>query len=226
MYLGDPVNTIRIFNEKYVDEIVVLDIDAPRTGSEPDLKKLKELASECFMPLGFGGGINSVKMVASLLSIGVEKTVFNSACFRSPQVVTEAVKEFGGSTVVGAIDVSKSWFGKDSVYIDAGKTRIPDSPKSWARKLEDLGVGEIIVNSIDLDGEMAGYDLKLVSDIAQVVSVPVIALGGARDLNDFRQAVDAGAAASAAGAAFVFKGKHRAVLIQYPSEEEIVEAFQ
>lgn len=222
VYLGDPINTVRIFNDKLVDEIVFLDISAARHKSEPNIEILKEITSECFMPLAYGGGITSVDQVRQILAIGFEKIVVNSAAWTDPSLVPSLARVFGSSTVVGSIDVKKNWMGRERVYIHGGREAISIGVIEWAQELERRGVGEIMINSIDKDGEMTGYDLKLIRRVAEAVSVPVIAVGGARNVKDLKSAIsDAGASASAAGAMFVFQGKHRAVLISYPSREDI-----
>lgn len=220
-YLGDPVNTIKIFNEKLVDELVFLDIAAARSRAAPNIEMLKEIAGECFMPLAYGGGLNSVEQVRDILAIGFEKVVVNSAAWTDPELVPSLARVFGSSTVVGSIDVKKNWMGREKVYICGGSEAISTSVVEWAQELERRGVGEIMINSIDKDGEMTGYDLELIKRVSDAVTVPVIAAGGARDKDDLKAAVqDAGASAAAAGAMFVFQGKHRAVLISYPGSKE------
>jgi len=220
-YLGDPVNTMKIFNDKLVDELVFLDIAAARCKSEPNFEMLKEIAGECFMPLAYGGGLVAVEQVREILAIGFEKIVVNTAAWTDPDLVPSLARYFGSSTVVGSIDVKRNWMGREKVFIHGGGEAIPMDVVEWAKELEKRGVGEIMINSIDRDGEMTGYDLDLIRRVAGAVSVPVIAAGGAGNLGDLRSAIsDAGASASAAGAMFVFQGKHRAVLISYPSAKE------
>lgn len=220
-YLGDPVNTIKIFNDKLVDELVFLDIAAARSRAAPNIEMLKEIAGECFMPLAYGGGLNSVEQVRDILAIGFEKVVINSAAWTDPELVPSLARVFGSSTVVGSIDVKKTWLGREKVYIHGGGEAISMGVVDWAQELERRGVGEIMINSIDKDGEMTGYDLDLIKRVADAVSVPVIAAGGARDKADLKAAiVDGGASAAAAGAMFVFQGKYRAVLISYPGSKE------
>lgn len=220
-YLGDPVNTIKIFNDKLVDELVFLDIAAARSRAAPNIEMLKEIAGECFMPLAYGGGLNSVEQVRDILAIGFEKVVVNSAAWTDPELVPSLARVFGSSTVVGSIDVKKNWMGREKVYICGGSEAISMSVVEWAQELERRGVGEIMINSIDKDGEMTGYDLELIKRVSDAVTVPVIAAGGARDKDDLKAAVQyAGASAAAAGAMFVFQGKHRAVLISYPGSKE------
>lgn len=220
-YVGDPINCIRIFNDKEADELCFLDIDATRKSCEPNFNILKNIASECFMPLTYGGGVTSIEMVRELTSIGFEKVIINSAAYTNPHLIPKLAERFGVSTVVGSIDVRRNWRGKEQVRISGGQEKIPFKPEDWARQLELQGVGEIIINSIDNDGEMCGYDLDLVSRVSSAVSVPVVAAGGAASLEDLHEVIkDCGASAAAAGAMFVFHGKHRAVLIKYPSESE------
>lgn len=220
-YLGDPINSIRIFNEKEVDELVFLDIEAAKSGNGPDIPLLKDIAGECFMPLSYGGGLRSIELAQQILAIGFEKLVVNTVAWTNPAFVTELADRFGSSTVVGSIDVRRNWLGKEQVLIRGGTEKIKPGPEEWARRLEALGVGEILINSIDRDGEMTGYDLGLVRRVVGSVSVPVVAAGGAGSIDDMRQAIrEAGASAAAAGAMFVFQGKHRAVLISYPSSAE------
>lgn len=220
-YLGDPINSIRIFNEKEVDELIFLDIEAAKTGADPDIPLLKNIAGECFMPLSYGGGVRSVELARQILAIGFEKLVVNTIAWTNPAFVTELADRFGSSTVVGSIDVRRNWLGKEQVLIRGGTEKIKPGPEEWARRLEQLGVGEILINSVDRDGEMSGYDLELVKRIALAVNVPVVAAGGAGSIDDMRRAIrEAGASAAAAGAMFVFQGKHRAVLISYPDSKD------
>jgi cyclase len=220
-YLGDPINTIKIFNDKLVDELVFLDISAARSRSSPNLDVLREISSECFMPLAYGGGISSVEQVREILAIGFEKVIVNSSAWTDPDLVPSLARMFGSSTIVGSIDVRRNWIGREKVYIQGGTTTIPLGVIEWAKELEKRGVGELIINSIEKDGEMTGYDLDLIQRVARAVSVPVIAAGGAKDKSDLKAAIEsAGASAAAAGAMFVFQGKHRAVLISYPSSRE------
>lgn len=221
VYIGDPINAVRIFNEKQVDELGFLDIGAARNGGEPNFEMLHDIASECFIPLSYGGGIKSSDVVRELIAIGIEKVVVNSAAWTDPSLIGSLAERFGTSTIVGSIDVKKNWRGREQVMIHGGQEKIPLDPVSWAQELERRGVGEIMINSIDRDGEMIGYDISLIRRIAESVSVPVIAAGGAANLQDFHEALTDGMAqAAAAGAMFVFQGKHRAVLITYPTEKE------
>ncbi len=225
-YVGDPINAVKIFNDKEVDELVFLDITASKDQKEPNYTMLSDIASECFMPLAYGGGINSTEMIKELLSVGIEKVVINTNAVRNPEFVREAVRYFGTSTIVASIDAKKNLFGKYNVYIKGGQEKTNLNPVEWAKDLEKIGVGEIIINSIDKDGTLTGYDWALVESVSKSVKLPVIASGGGSSLMDFVKVCKMHeASAAAAGAHFVFQGKHNAVLITYPSQEEIEKAF-
>ena len=221
-YVGDPINAIRIFNEKEVDELVFLDIEATIKKQPPDLQMLADIASECFMPLCYGGGINSIKEIERILYTGVEKVSINTSAFEKPNLIREAVKEFGSSTIVVSIDVKHTLLSGYKVFTRSGKFNTKREPVDYAIEMEQLGAGELLINSIDADGSMTGYDLKLVKKITESVGIPVIACGGAGSIKDMHDVVHQGnASAVAAGSFFVFQGKHRAVLITYPSKEDL-----
>ncbi len=221
-YVGDPINAIRIFNEKEVDELVFLDITATTDGRAPDLDTLGAIASECFMPLCYGGGVRSLPDIDRVLNVGVEKVALNTLLHESPDTIAAAVREHGSSTIVGSIDFKRTWTGRTAVVTRAGTVDTGMSLLDAARRAESLGVGELLVNAIDRDGTMRGYDLDAIREVSAAVRIPVIACGGAGSLGDLRAAIrDAGAAAVAAGSLFVFVGKHRAVLITYPSQEDL-----
>lgn len=217
VYLGDPINAVRIFNEKEVDELILLDISATRDQREPDYTTIRDIVSESFMPIGYGGGIRSLDHIHKLYQTGVEKMVLNSASFDF-DLINQAASKYGSQAVSISIDVRKSFFGGYSVYTHNGTQKHSISPEKFARQVVDAGAGEIIIQSIDREGSMTGYDLGLIKMVADAVDVPVVASGGAGTQEHFRQALDqAGASAVAAGSMFVFKGKHRAVLISYSS---------
>jgi imidazole glycerol-phosphate synthase subunit HisF len=221
-YVGDPINAIRIFNDKEVDELVLLDIHASAGGREPVYSLIEEVASECFMPLAYGGGIRTVEQARHILKLGVEKVVFNSTAWRDPDVLRHASLEFGAQSVVASIDARRKLFGRHEAFVNAGRVPTHLDVVEYARRLEQCGVGEIMLTSIDRDGTMQGFDVELVSKVTRAVGIPVIACGGAGKLDHFREAVDeGGAAAVAAGAMFVYHGPHRAVLITYPRREEL-----
>lgn len=220
-YIGDPINAVKIFNEKEVDELSIVDMTAARANSAPDFNLLREIASEAFMPMSYGGGVFSCDIVHELVTLGYERVIVNSAAVRNPALLGQIVERFGTSTLIASIDARKDLFGRYHVYINGGQEKTRLQPAEWAKELARRGAGEILLTSIDQDGEMAGYDLTLVRQVAAGLSVPVIALGGAGKPQDFVDAVDAGASAVAAGAYFVFHGKHKAVLISYPPRREL-----
>lgn len=222
VYVGDPINAIRIFNEKEVDELVLLDIAASRTGRGPAFSTIESIASECFMPVAYGGGITTVEQVRRILGLGVEKVVINAAALANPQFVRAAADEFGSQAIVVSMDVKRKLLGRYEVYGDNGTRSTGHEPVAYARMMAELGAGEILLTAIDRDGTMKGYDIELVSKVASAVGIPVIASGGAGTIADFGVASkQGGAAAVAAGAMFVFHGPHRAVLITYPSHAEL-----
>lgn len=215
-YVGDPLNAIRIFNEKEVDELLVLDIMASREKREPDYAVIKEFATECFMPFCYGGGITSLEQADRLFALGVEKVSLQTATASNLGLLTKISDKYGSQAVVASIDIKSAWMGGYQLYWSA--TGATD--KNWRNHLNrvvEAGAGEIVLNAVDRDGTMAGMDTKLISMAADAVQVPLVALGGVGRLEDIRDAVQAGASAVAAGAFFVFHGKHRAVLITYPN---------
>lgn len=222
-YVGDPINAIRIFNDKEVDELVVLDIQASRGGREPDYEMIELLAGECFMPLCYGGGVSNVDQVARIFDLGVEKICIQSKAIEQIDFISETARRFGSQSVVVSVDIKRNWFGRSGLYQSRTGKRLERSWLEFCLNAVEAGAGEILLNSVDRDGKMVGYDLELISELSHQVSVPVIALGGAGCLADFKQAVDAGAAAVAAGSMFVFHGPHRAVLIKYPQYQELEE---
>ena len=222
-YVGDPINAVKIFNEKEVDEIVILDIDATAEGRGPDFQRLKEIAGEAFIPRAYGGGITTIEQVKDLFYLGVEKVVFNYAAVHNPSLITAAASLVGSQSVVASIDVKKNIFGKYKVYTRNGNEKTNYEPVAFAKKMQDTGAGEIFFNAIDRDGTYGGFDLELIQQMSQQVSIPLIACGGASSTDDFRLAINAGASAAAAGSLFVFQRPHNAVLISYPSQKELKE---
>ncbi|OQX21576.1 MAG: imidazole glycerol phosphate synthase subunit HisF [Candidatus Altiarchaeales archaeon A3] len=221
-YIGDPINAVKIFNEKEVDELIFLDITASKEQREPNFEVIRDIATECFMPFGYGGGIKTIQHIKKLFSLGVEKAVINSYAIENPSFIKEASDFFGSQSIVVSIDVKKSLMGKYKVY-NCSKNKLTDlDPVEFSIKMESLGCGEIFLNSVDRDGTMKGYDIDLIKKVTNEVNIPVIACGGAGKLEDFRDAVKQGnASAVAAGSLFVFHGKYKAVLINYPSQEEL-----
>lgn len=225
-YIGDPINTVKIFNEKEVDEIFFLDIDATKAKKEPPYEIIQNIASECFMPFAYGGGIHSLQQIEKIIKSGAEKIIINSQAFLQKNFIREAVHQFGSSTIAVSIDVKKEFLRGNTVYINGGTQSTGKNPVDYAREIENEGAGEILINSIDRDGTMEGYDIELIKSISQSIRIPIIACGGAGKLSDFGLAVKlGGASAAAAGSFFIFHGKRRAVLITYPSYSEISELF-
>lgn len=221
-YLGDPINAVKIFNEKEVDELIVLDIDATRERREPDYKMIEHLAAECRMPLCYGGGVSTSDQVQRIIQLGVEKIAISSAAIEHPNLVAEAAEYVGNQSVVVVLDVKKRITdGKNEVWTHNGRKATGKDPSELALQMEKLGAGEIVINSIDNDGLMEGYDLVLVDKIRESITVPLTVLGGAGSLQDIGLLINKyGAIGVAAGSLFVFKGVYRAVLINYPNRAE------
>jgi cyclase len=218
-YVGDPINAVKIFNEKAADELIVLDIDASVNRVEPDYRMIANLAAECRMPLCYGGGVTSAAQAKKIISLGVEKVALSSAAVRDPGLVSQIASEVGRQSVVVVLDVKKRMFGRDhEVWVHNGRTPTKSSVFDLARQMEAAGAGELVINSIDLDGAMTGYDLALASRIRKTVNIPMTMLGGAGSLVDIGELVrECGVVGAAAGSLFVFKGRYRAVLINYPT---------
>tara|TARA_Y100000996_G_C22540647_1_gene649922 strand:- start:99 stop:872 length:774 start_codon:yes stop_codon:yes gene_type:complete len=221
-YVGDPINAVRIFNEKEVDELCVLDIDASKNNQPPNFEFIQELTSECFMPVSYGGGINSLDDANKLFYLGIEKVILNSSLNSSLSLISKISNKFGSQSVIVSIDCKKSLFGNYSAYTNSGNNKISDNIVSFSKKIQELGAGEILIQSINRDGKMSGYDLDLIKLISSSISIPSIACSGAFEMNSFLEAINAGASAVAAGSFFVFYGPHKAVLISYPNSEEIL----
>ncbi len=217
VYIGDAINAVKIFNEKEVDEIILLDISATAENRKPEFQFVWEIAGECFMPLGYGGGITALQDIEILIRSGVEKVILNSAAVERPAFISEAVKNFGTSTIVVSIDVKKDTWGNSIVFSQGGTKKSRYRPIEFATIAEQMGAGEIMLNAIDRDGTQQGYDLELIHKVASAVTVPLIACGGAGNVQDLYTAINAGANAAAAGSMFVFSGKQRAVLINFPN---------
>jgi imidazole glycerol-phosphate synthase subunit HisF len=224
-YIGDPINAVRLFNDMEVDEIIVMDISATRSKRKPDTAFIHEFASESFMPFCYGGGVSSIEQMSELFNQGAEKVALNNILLHDRSLVGEAVKAFGSQSVVGCLDVKKDFMGRRRVYDYATKKGVPMSPETYAKQMEEEGVGEIFVYAVDRDGMMTGYDLDLIRKVCAGVNVPVIACGGAGTIRDLVEAKEAGAAAVAAGSMFVYQGKQKGVLINYPTQKELDSAF-
>jgi cyclase len=224
-YLGDPINAVKIFNGKGVDEMCILDITATSEKRSPDIEYLKEIASEAFMPLSYGGGITTISEIEKLFYIGYEKVVINTAFVTDKDLISNAVRLAGSQSIVISIDVKNEFLGKRACYINDGAVKIKEGPIEQAKRAEALGVGEILLNSMTYDGMMQGYDIELIKQITEAVSIPVIACGGAKDIFDFKKALsDGGAHAVAAGSLYVYYGKQKAVLITAPDETSLIKA--
>jgi imidazole glycerol-phosphate synthase subunit HisF len=220
-YVGDPINAVKIFNEKEADELIVLDIDATKSGTPPDFVMIQKLAAECRMPLCYGGGVKTVEQAKRIIGLGVEKVAISSAALIDPQLISAIASEIGRQSVVVVLDVKKSFFGKYEVYTHNGNRNTGRSPIEVAQEAQNLGAGEIVINSIDNDGQMKGYDLDLAVKLREAIHLPMSVLGGAGSLADIGRLVSAcGVVGASAGSLFVFKGTYRAVLINYPDQAQ------
>lgn len=220
-YVGDPINAVKIFNEKEADELMVLDIDATAQNREPDYKMIENLAVECRMPLCYGGGIKTVEQATRIFNLGVEKIALSSGAIENPKLISDIAKEVGNQSVVAVIDVKKRMFGGYDVYTHNGTKKSKVDLENLIGKLQSLGVGEIVINSIDNDGIMKGYNLSLIEKIKPLTDVPMTVLGGAGSLDDIKTLIEKfGIIGCSAGSLFVFKGKYKAVLINYPNKIE------
>lgn len=221
-YVGDPINAVKIFNEKEADELIVLDIDASVQGNEPNFRLIAQFAAECRMPLCYGGGVKTVEQAKRIIGLGVEKVAISSAAVDNPHLITAIANEIGSQSVVVVLDVKKRLLGKeDSVWTHNGRKSTGKSAVQFAMEAQVLGAGEIVINSIDNDGQMKGYDLALASKLRKAIQLPMTVLGGAGSLADIGQLIGScGVVGAAAGSLFVFKGTYRAVLISYPAQAQ------
>lgn len=225
-YIGDPINAVRIFNDKEVDELVFLDISATPNKRKPNFNLIKDIAGEAFMPFAYGGGITELRDIEKLFNIGVEKIILNSIVHKDPNLIKKAAEIFGNQSIVVSIDIKKTFFFGQKIFTKCGSVKLNENLIDFVKIYEQLGAGELIINSIDKDGTMSGYDIDLIKSISDNVNIPVVASGGAGNLNDFKTAVNEGnASAVAAGSMFVFNGPHRAVLITYPDYNELEKLF-
>jgi cyclase len=218
-YVGDPINAVKIFNDKEVDEIVILDISATAESKAPNIERIREIAGEAFMPMAYGGGVTTLQQVKDLISYGVEKVVLNTSAVTDPGLIRQGADWVGSQSIVVSIDVKKNIWGKYKVHIYNGNKNTGLDPVEFAKVVEQQGAGEIFLNSIDRDGTFTGYDLDLVKAVSSAVNIPIVAVGGASKVEDFGTAIKSGASAVAAGSMFVFQGPHRAVLINYTSQQ-------
>lgn len=224
-YVGDPLNAVKIFNEKFVDELIVTDIDASVNQSEPDYAMIEKLAMECRMPLCYGGGIKSIRQAKKIFSLGVEKIAISSIAINNPDIIIELSELVGSQSIIVVLDVKKKFLSsKYEIYINNGKEKTGRELISFAKLAESLGAGEIVINSIDKDGMMKGYDYNLIKNIRNSINLPLTVLGGAGSLHDIGKLIsDYSIIGAGAGSLFVFKGKYKAVLINYPNDIEKID---
>jgi cyclase len=226
-YVGDPINAVRIFNEKEVDELAFFDIDATVLGKEPDYALIEKLANQSRMPLCYGGGVKTVEQAQKIFGLGIEKIALSSAVIHNPHLVTQIADRVGSQSVVVVLDIRKKLLSGYEIYTHNGKKSTGINPIKFAKELEVLGAGEIIINSIDQDGIMKGYDFNLIDKIAETISIPLTVLGGAGSLADIEKVITKhGVIGVSAGSLFVFKGPYKAVLINYPTQKEKNKMFK
>lgn len=222
-YIGDPMNAVKIFNEKEVDELIFLDISATKEHRKPNLVYLKEIATECFMPLGYGGGITTIEDIKNVLSTGIEKAIINSHAVENPDFIKEAALKYGNSTIVISIDYKKDLFGRMRVYTHSGTKKSKYHPLDFAKMMDEFGAGEVVINSIDKDGMMNGYDTQFIKEVVTSISMPAVACGGAGSVEDLKDVISkTHIQAVAAGSIFVYQSKMRGVLINYPKQMDIL----
>ena len=226
-YVGDPINAVKIFNEKEVDELAVFDIDATVLGKEPNYAFIEKLANQSRMPLCYGGGVKTIEQAQKIFGLGIEKIALSSAVIQNPKLITEIADRVGSQSVIVVMDIKKKLLGGYEIYINNGKKATGLNPIKFAEEAQKLGAGEIIINSIDQDGMMKGYDMNLIDKITEKLTIPVTVLGGAGSLQDVKKVIDKhGIIGVAAGSLFVFKGAYKAVLINYPAKKEKEELYK
>ncbi|WP_417328166.1 AglZ/HisF2 family acetamidino modification protein [Halarcobacter sp.] len=221
-YIGDPINAIKIFNEKEVDELMFIDIDASSQNKEPNYKIIEDISSECFMPLCYGGGVKTIDQMKKIYTLGVEKISISSQSILNPYFIKEASSLFGSQSVIVTIDIKKDFWGNKKVFINNGKKNTKLNPIDFIKQIEFLGAGEVVINSIDNDGVMNGYDLELLKEIKSNTKIPIIALGGAGNLNHIREVFEvSNIDAAACGSMFLYQGPLKGILISYPPYQKI-----
>lgn len=218
IYIGDPFNAVKIFNDKGADELMLIDLEASAAGSPIDSGRLSEIASEAFMPVTYGGGIRSLLDIEIMIRCGIEKVLINTEAISNPEFINGAAKAFGSSTLSISVDYKSSILSRSNVTYRRGRRCSSYDPLEFCKRMEECGAGEILLHSVKRDGTQKGYDLELLKKVCRVINVPVVPCGGAAHYDDFNKALAAGASAAAAGSVFVFSGIHQAVLINYPSE--------
>lgn len=226
-YVGDPINAVKIFNEKAVDELAIFDIDATVLGKEPNYSLIERLASQSMMPLCYGGGVKTVEQAQHIFSLGIEKIALSSAVLQNPKLITQIADRVGAQSVIVVLDVKKKLLGGYEIYTHNGKKATGINPFKFVEEAQKLGAGEIVINSIDKDGVMKGYDMDLIAKIREKITLPMTVLGGAGSLQDIQKVIDIhGVIGVAAGSMFVFKGPYKAVLINYPTQVEKNKIFK
>lgn len=225
-YIGDPINAVRIYNDLEADELIFLDITASLEKRCISTELVQTIGEEAYMPFAIGGGITNIEQIHQLISSGAEKVVLNSSCITSPDLISDASKQFGNQSIVASVDIKKNFMGKYRIYINDGTKQVDVDIEKHIKKMEELGAGELFINSIDNDGCMLGYDLDLIKFISKLVKIPVIACGGAGKLSDLLDVTQkADASAAAAGSMFVYHGRRNAVLINYPDKKELLKTM-
>ena len=223
-YIGDPINAIKIFNTKEVDELMFFDIDASAKNKDPNYKMIEDIASECFMPLCYGGGVKTIEQMKRIYSLGVEKISISSEAILNPSLIQEAASVFGNQAVIVTIDVKKDFWKKKKVFINNGKKNTKKNPIDFVKQLENMGAGEVIINSIDNDGVMKGFDNELLKELKLIINIPIIALGGAGNLNHIKEVFEISKIdAAACGSMFVYQGPLKGILINYPPYQKLQE---
>jgi cyclase len=226
-YIGDPINAVHIFNDLEADELIFLDIAATLENRCISSELVKTIGEEAYMPFAVGGGITNIKQIHQLISAGAEKVVINTSCIKTPGLISEASRQFGNQSIIAAIDIKKNLIGKYRIYIKDGSKQVDIDIEQHIKTLEQMGAGELFINSIDRDGTMSGYDLELIKYITDMVKIPVIACGGAGKLSDLSSVTKlANASAAAAGSIFVYHGLRNAVLINYPDKKELLKTLE
>lgn len=215
-YIGDPLNAIKIFNDKRVDELIILDIDASKQNKEPNYKLIYEMAGEAFMPLGYGGGIKTLEQARKIFALGIEKVVLNSVLLENPQLITQIANIYGSQSVVLSLDFKRNILGKIRPYFNSGKEFIKQDLKTFASQMIEYGIGEIILQDIEKDGTFVGYNLEMISELKNL-SIPIVAMGGCNSIDNMKEALTSGANAIAAGSFFVYRNNDpKSILINYP----------
>lgn len=221
-YIGDPINAIKIFNDKEVDEVVLLDIGCAKNGSRPNYRLIEEMAGECFMPLAYGGGIRSFQEAERILGLGAEKVVLNTALRENRALIGEIAAHYGEQAVIASVDYSHSIFGKAKLAFASNSASAKQTLQDWIARLQREGAGEILLHAVDRDGTFKGYDLKIISEVAGRTQVPVIACGGGASMEDMKQAIASGASAVAASSLFVYRNNNRgSIMINYPTQKTL-----